>query len=63
METVPLPAGTRVVVLDTATRRGLVDSAYNERRQQCEQAARFFGVQALRDVSPRPVSKTMRRNS
>jgi len=48
---VPLPPGTAVVVLDTATRRGLVDSAYNERRAQCEAAARFFGVPALRDVS------------
>jgi galactokinase len=50
-EAVPLPKGTVVVVLDTGTRRGLVDSAYNERRQQCEQAAAFFGVPALRDVS------------
>jgi galactokinase len=48
---VPLPAGTAVIVLDTATRRGLVDSAYNERRAQCEAAARFFNVKALRDVS------------
>jgi len=48
---VPLPPGTAVVVLDTATRRGLVDSAYNERRAMCEAAARFFGVPALRDVS------------
>lgn len=47
----PLPPGTAVVVLDTATRRGLVDSAYNERRAQCEAAARFFGVPALRDVT------------
>jgi galactokinase len=50
-EAVPLPPGTTVVVLDTATRRGLVDSAYNERRGQCESAARAFGVSALRDVS------------
>lgn len=48
---VPLPPNTSVVVLDTATRRGLVDSAYNERRSQCEAAARFFGVTALRDVT------------
>ncbi len=48
---VPLPEGTRVVVLDTSTRRGLVDSAYNERRQQCEAAAAHFAVQALRDVT------------
>jgi galactokinase len=47
---IPLPAGVSIVVLDTSTRRGLVDSAYNERRSQCEAAARFFGVRALRDV-------------
>jgi galactokinase len=50
-EAVPFPAGTTVVILDTATRRGLVDSAYNERRAQCESAARAFGVAALRDVT------------
>jgi galactokinase len=50
-EAVPLPPETVVVVLDTSTRRGLVDSAYNERRRQCEQAAAFFGVPALRDVT------------
>ena len=50
-QAVPLPPQTVVVVLDTATRRGLVDSAYNERRAQCEAAARFFEVPALRDVS------------
>ncbi len=48
---VPLPPETAVVILDTATRRGLVDSAYNERRSQCEAAAAHFGVTALRDVS------------
>ncbi len=47
----PLPAGTAVVILDTNTRRGLVDSEYNARRSQCEAAARRFGVAALRDVS------------
>ena len=50
-ELVPLPVGAAVVVLDTGTRRGLVDSAYNERRSQCEAAAAHFGVKALRDVS------------
>jgi galactokinase len=50
-EHLPLPAEVAVVVLDTSTRRGLVDSAYNDRRSQCEQAARYFGVPALRDVS------------
>ena len=48
---VPLPSGVAVLVLDTGTRRGLVDSAYNERRSQCEAAADHFGVKALRDVT------------
>lgn len=47
----PLPAHTAVVVLDTTTRRGLVDSAYNERRAQCEAAAAHLGAPALRDVT------------
>lgn len=45
-----LPDGSAVVIMDTATRRGLVDSKYNERRAQCEEAASFFGVSILRDV-------------
>lgn len=48
---VPLPPNTSVVVLDTATRRGLVDSAYNERREQCEAGARHFKIKALRDIT------------
>ena len=50
-EVVPVPGGTVVVVLDTATRRGLVDSEYNERRQRCEAAAAHFGIPALRDLT------------
>ena len=46
-----------VVVLDTATRRGLVDSAYNERRAQCEAAARHFGL-PVRTFSRRAPSGT-----
>ena len=49
-EPAPLPGQTAVAVLDTSTRRGLVDSAYNERRGQCERAARRLGVDALRDA-------------
>ena len=50
-EAVPLPTGARIIVTDSAVRRGLVDSAYNERRAQCEEGARLLGVKALRDVS------------
>ena len=48
---VPLPPGVAVAVLDTGTRRGLVDSEYNQRRAQCEHAAKRFGVKALRDLT------------
>ncbi len=48
---VPIPAESVVVVMDSMTRRGLVDSAYNQRRAQCEAAAQHFGVSVLRDVS------------
>lgn len=47
----------RIVICNTNVQRELVDSAYNERRQQCNQAAAFFQkkldkeVSALRDVS------------
>ena len=47
---VPLPHDAVVVVCDTGRRRGLVDSAYNERRAQCEEGARRLGVSALRDL-------------
>ena len=47
----PMPDGVVAVVMDTGTRRGLVHSAYNERREQCEAAALHFGVKALRDIS------------
>ncbi len=48
---VPVPAQAAVVVMDTAKRRGLIDSEYALRRQQCEEGARRLGVQALRDVA------------
>jgi galactokinase len=56
-ENIPLPEGVSVVVLDTATRRGNVDSGYNERFQQCQTAARYFGAKALRDVSPQELTE------
>ena len=47
----PIPSDAAVLVIDTGTRRGLVDSEYNARRLQCEQASAFFGVTKLRDVT------------
>ncbi len=47
---VPLPADLAVLVIDSKIQRGLVGSEYNTRRAQCEAAAAYFGVKALRDV-------------
>lgn len=53
LETTPvsLPDSVSVVVMDTSTRRGLLDTEYNERRASCEQAAKTLGVDALRDAT------------
>ncbi|MFC1961032.1 galactokinase [Chloroflexota bacterium] len=49
-ELVSIPGEAAVVVMDTAKQRGLVDSEYGLRRQQCEEAAALLGVKALRDL-------------
>jgi galactokinase len=51
IEQISLPVNLKVVVMNTMKARGLVESAYNDRRRECEIAARVFGVKALRDVS------------
>jgi galactokinase len=52
LQPVPLPPGTAVLIAHSRVRRGLVDSAYNERREACERAARQLDVPALRDATP-----------
>jgi galactokinase len=54
---VPIPAGVRLLILDTAVPRTLAGSAYNQRRAECESALRALravepGLRALRDVTP-----------
>jgi len=51
IESIELPEKTDIVVMDTTTRRGLMDSEYNERRSQCESVAKSFKVPSLREVS------------
>lgn len=47
----PVPEGVAVMIVNSHVKHDLVNGEYNIRRQQCEQAAAFFGVKALRDVS------------
>jgi galactokinase len=47
-KSVPIPPNTAIIVVDSGVQRGLVDSEYNTRRQQCELAAAHFGLNSLR---------------
>jgi galactokinase len=54
--------GVQIVVADTAVKRGLVDSEYNRRRAECEEAVRRLavhlpGIRALRDVTPEDLDR------
>jgi galactokinase len=50
--------GVAIAILDSGVRRGLVDSKFNARREECETAVRHLKrllgreIRALRDVSP-----------
>ncbi|MDC0610885.1 galactokinase [Vibrio sp.] len=48
---VSMPTDMSVVIINSNKKRGLVDSEYNVRRAQCEEAALHFGVKALRDLT------------
>jgi galactokinase len=47
---VDLPADSAVLVMDSGIARSLAASGYNQRRAECEEAARQLGVGSLRDV-------------
>lgn len=51
LSAVPVPEGAGLFIVNSNVKRGLVESAYNERRAQCEEAARLMGTRSLRDVS------------
>ena len=48
---VPLPKQWALVILDSNHPRELVNSAYNDRRNDCEAACQALGVSSLRDAS------------
>lgn len=51
LENMPIPihASLAITVIDTGLRRNLTESAFNQRRAECEAAAAHFGLKALRD--------------
>jgi galactokinase len=52
LQTLPIPIhdSLAVTVIDTGLRRDLTESAFNQRRAECEAVAQHFGVKALRDL-------------
>ena len=52
LETLPVPIheSLAITVIDTGIRRSLTESAFNQRRAECEAVAAHFGVKALRDL-------------
>lgn len=49
----PIPENYSIFIVNSNVKRSLVDSKYNERREECEKAAALFGKKALRDLTMR----------
>jgi galactokinase len=47
---VPMPSNASIIVMDTGTRRQLVESEYADRQATCRAASDRLGVRALRDA-------------
>ena len=47
----PLPDSHQIVIINSNVKRGLVDSEYNLRREQCEEGAAILGVSSLREAN------------
>jgi galactokinase len=50
-ELISIPDELSVMIINSNVKRGLVDSEYNTRRRQCEEAASLLEITALRDIS------------
>jgi galactokinase len=48
---VPLPGGVSIIIAHSGVRHAHAGGEYNDRRAQCEAAARHYGVPALRDLT------------
>ena len=50
-KSVSIPNDWALLIVHSGVKRGLVDSEYNLRRQQCETVAKYFGQSSLRKVT------------
>jgi galactokinase len=60
VERVPVPPEARFVIVQSGVKHALSDGAYNERRAECEEAARVLGVGKLREATTRLIDEAER---
>ncbi|MBD2530796.1 galactokinase [Nostoc flagelliforme FACHB-838] len=58
-QVMPLPDNAEILVIDSGVPRTLATSGYNQRRAECEEAARSLGVKALRDITDAEVTEKL----
>jgi galactokinase len=64
IDRVPIPGSLEIVVIDSGIAHdNAKQSAYNERRAQCEEAARRLGIASLRDATPGDVERLAPQNA
>jgi galactokinase len=64
IERVPIPASIEIIVIDSGiVHDNAKQGAYNERRAQCDEAARRLGVASLRDATTGDVERLAPKNS
>jgi len=51
VENIPFPTNAGILIVHSAVKHALTGGEYNERRDQCFEAARILGAPALRDVT------------
>lgn len=51
VENIPFPTGVGLLIVHSGVKHALTGGEYNERREQCFEAARLLGVAALRDAT------------
>ncbi len=56
---IAIPNDLSIMIVHSGISRGLVDGEYNARRKQCEAAATYYGVKALRDIDELPAQGTL----
>ena len=60
VERVPVPLEACFVIVQSGVKHALSDGAYNERRAECEKAARILGVGKLREPMPQLIDEEER---